>query len=122
MQVSWQTNPGYNELFLLCGNKTNEIWIEMFIQIQCTELFELKVAEYMSDDSLDEGLIVSSLCKVERWNCSLLGSGLLGLGLLGGQLEAASSLLAGSSSGHNLLGNKHLLEGSGDGRTLQLLD
>ena len=44
----------------------------------------------------------------------LLSLDLLGLGLLGGQLEAASSLLAGSSSGHNLLGDKHLLEGTGD--------
>merc|ERR550539_117704 len=42
---------------------------------------------------------------------SLLGLGLLGSGLLGGQLEGASSLLASSSSRHHLLGSNQLPQG-----------
>merc|ERR1719382_1785993 len=44
----------------------------------------------------------------------LLGSGLLGLGLLGGQLEASCSLLASGSSGNNLLASDQLPQGKLD--------
>merc|ERR1719382_1892652 len=43
-----------------------------------------------------------------------LGSGLLGLGLLGGQLEASCSLLASGSSGNNLLASDQLPQGELD--------
>merc|ERR1719418_268624 len=44
----------------------------------------------------------------------LLGSRLLGLGLLGRQLEASCSLLASGGSSHNLLGSDHLPQGELD--------
>merc|ERR1719415_459411 len=57
------------------------------------------------------GLRLSSLL---CWLLSLLGSRLLGLGFLGGQLEASCSLLASGGGGHNLLCCDHLPQGELD--------
>merc|ERR1719175_190918 len=53
-------------------------------------------------------------CGLLGWLLRLLCLGLLGLWLLGGQLEASCSLLASSGSSHHLLGGDHLPQGELD--------